>query len=147
MRVVVALNRAFDGPALIHLSPLKERHLNLHVAVRCTPILNRLRSKIMKSADLPATMDPVCVPRSRELAGANRVAHLMVGVTTTGGDLIFAGALTGDLPALDARTGNVLLRSALGGPVGGRVVTYNARGMQMRPVRHERTRRCGCCPS
>jgi len=53
-----------------------------------------------------------------------------MGVTTTEGDLIFAGALTGDLPALDARTGKVLLRSALAGPVGGRVVTYNSRGMQ-----------------
>jgi alcohol dehydrogenase (cytochrome c) len=55
---------------------------------------------------------------------------MVAGVTTTEGDLIFAGELTGDLLALDARTGKVLLRSALGGPVGGGVVTYNARSVQ-----------------
>ena len=32
--------------------------------------------------------------------------------------------------AICARTGKILLRSALGGPVGGGVVTYNARGVQ-----------------
>jgi alcohol dehydrogenase (cytochrome c) len=52
------------------------------------------------------------------------------GVTATEGDVIFAGELTGDLVALDARTGKVLLRSALGGPAGGGVVTYSARGVQ-----------------
>jgi alcohol dehydrogenase (cytochrome c) len=55
---------------------------------------------------------------------------LVAGVTATGGDLIFTGELTGDLVALDARTGKVLLRSAVGGPAGGGVVTYNARGEQ-----------------
>jgi len=54
----------------------------------------------------------------------------VAGVTATEGDLIFTGELTGDLVALDARTGKVLLRSALGGPAGGGVVTYNARGVQ-----------------
>jgi len=38
--------------------------------------------------------------------------------------------LSGDLLALDARSGKVLLRSDLGGPAGGGVVTYSARGMQ-----------------
>src|SRR3984957_354495 len=52
------------------------------------------------------------------------------GVIATEGDVIFAGELTGDLLALDAQTGKVLLRSALGGPAGGGVVTYNARGTQ-----------------
>jgi hypothetical protein len=44
---------------------------------------------------------------------------MMAGVTTTGGDLIFTGEITGDFLALDARSGNVLLRQALGGPAGG----------------------------
>jgi len=50
--------------------------------------------------------------------------------TTTEGDLILTGELTGDLLALDARTGKVLLRSPLDGPAAGGVVTYNARGVQ-----------------
>jgi alcohol dehydrogenase (cytochrome c) len=58
-------------------------------------------------------------------------AKLMIaGVTTTEGDLVFTGELTGDLLALDARTGKVLLRRALGDPSAGGVVTYNARGVQ-----------------
>jgi alcohol dehydrogenase (cytochrome c) len=44
--------------------------------------------------------------------------------------VVFAGELTGDLLALDAKTGKVLLRSALGGPAGGGVVTYSAGGVQ-----------------
>jgi alcohol dehydrogenase (cytochrome c) len=55
---------------------------------------------------------------------------LVAGVTATAGDLIFTAELTGDLLALDARTGKVLLRSPLGGPAGGGVVTYNAHGIQ-----------------
>ena len=55
---------------------------------------------------------------------------LIAGVTTTAGDLIFTGEMTGDLLALDARSGQVLLRRDLGGPAGGGVVTYSARGMQ-----------------
>jgi alcohol dehydrogenase (cytochrome c) len=55
---------------------------------------------------------------------------MVAGVTATAGDVIFAGELSGDLLALDARTGKVLLRSALGGPAGGGVVTYAARGVQ-----------------
>jgi alcohol dehydrogenase (cytochrome c) len=55
---------------------------------------------------------------------------MVAGVTATAGDVIFAGELSGDLLALDARTGKVLLRSVLGGPAGGGVVTYTARGVQ-----------------
>jgi alcohol dehydrogenase (cytochrome c) len=55
---------------------------------------------------------------------------MIAGVTATEGDLIFTGELTGDLLALDARTGKVLLRSPIGGPAGGGVVTYKARGEQ-----------------
>jgi alcohol dehydrogenase (cytochrome c) len=55
---------------------------------------------------------------------------MVAGVTATAGDVIFAGELTGDLLALDARSGKVLLRFPLGGPAGGGVVTYSARGVQ-----------------
>src|SRR5579872_1626989 len=55
---------------------------------------------------------------------------MIAGVTTTEGDLIFTGELTGDLLALDARTGKVLVRRSLGGPAAGGVITYNARGVQ-----------------
>jgi alcohol dehydrogenase (cytochrome c) len=55
---------------------------------------------------------------------------MVAGVTATAGDVIFAGELTGDLLALDAKTGKVLLRRDLGGPAGGGVVTYSARGRQ-----------------
>jgi alcohol dehydrogenase (cytochrome c) len=55
---------------------------------------------------------------------------LVAGVTATAGDLVFTGELSGDLLALDAGSGKVLLRSALGGPAGGGVVTYGARGVQ-----------------
>jgi len=55
---------------------------------------------------------------------------LIAGVTATEGDLIFTGELTGDLLALDARSGKVLLRRELGGPAGGGVVTYSAHGVQ-----------------
>jgi alcohol dehydrogenase (cytochrome c) len=44
--------------------------------------------------------------------------------------LIFIGELTGDLLALDARSGKVLIRRELGGPAGGGVVTCSARGVQ-----------------
>jgi alcohol dehydrogenase (cytochrome c) len=55
---------------------------------------------------------------------------LVAGVTATAGDLIFTGELSGDLVALDARSGKVLLRSDLGGPAGGGVITYSAHGRQ-----------------
>jgi alcohol dehydrogenase (cytochrome c) len=44
--------------------------------------------------------------------------------------LIFTGELTGDLLALDASSGKVVLRRDLGGPAGGGVVTYSAHGKQ-----------------
>jgi alcohol dehydrogenase (cytochrome c) len=55
---------------------------------------------------------------------------LVAGVTTTAGGLVFTGELTGDLLAFDAKSGKVLLRQALGGPAGGGVVSYSARGVQ-----------------
>jgi hypothetical protein len=58
------------------------------------------------------------------------LSQLVAGVTATAGDLIFTGELSGDLLALDARSGKVLLRSDLGGPARGGVVTYSAHGKQ-----------------
>jgi alcohol dehydrogenase (cytochrome c) len=58
------------------------------------------------------------------------VKPMVGGVTATAGDVIFAGELTGDLLALDAGSGKVLLRLDLGGPAAGGVVTYSARGVQ-----------------
>jgi alcohol dehydrogenase (cytochrome c) len=55
---------------------------------------------------------------------------MIAGVTTTAGDLIFTADLAGNLLALDATSGKVLLRSELGGPAGGGVVTYRAGGRQ-----------------
>jgi alcohol dehydrogenase (cytochrome c) len=55
---------------------------------------------------------------------------LTAGVTTTAGDLVFTGEMTGDLVALDARSGKVLLRRELGGPAAGGVVTYEAHNVQ-----------------
>ena len=55
---------------------------------------------------------------------------MIAGVTTTAGDLIFTGEITGDFLALDARSGKILVRQALGAPAGGGVVTYSARGKQ-----------------
>jgi alcohol dehydrogenase (cytochrome c) len=55
---------------------------------------------------------------------------MIAGVTTTEGDLVFTGEVTGDFLVLDARSGKVLFRQALGGPAGGGVVTYSAHGQQ-----------------
>jgi alcohol dehydrogenase (cytochrome c) len=55
---------------------------------------------------------------------------LLAAVTTTSGDLVFAGELTGDLIALSARTGKVLYRFNVGGPMNGGLVTYAINGKQ-----------------
>jgi alcohol dehydrogenase (cytochrome c) len=55
---------------------------------------------------------------------------MVAAVTPTAGNVLFAGELTGDFLALDARTGDVLYRFNTGGPMGGGVVTYRAAGKQ-----------------
>ena len=55
---------------------------------------------------------------------------MVAAVTTTKGDLLLAGELTGDFLALDARTGRVLYRFNTGGSMGGGIVTYKAGGKQ-----------------
>jgi len=55
----------------------------------------------------------------------------MVGaVTTTAGNIVMTGELTGDFTILDAKTGAVLYRFNTGGPIGGGVVTYAVGGKQ-----------------
>jgi alcohol dehydrogenase (cytochrome c) len=66
----------------------------------------------------------------REIWRYDAAKPMIAGVATTAGDLIFTGDLAGNLLALDARSGEVLLRSGLGGPAGGGVVTYSVRGRQ-----------------
>jgi len=55
---------------------------------------------------------------------------MVAAVTTTAGDVLFSGELTGDFVALDARSGDVLYRFNTGGPMGGGVVTYAVGGRQ-----------------
>ena len=54
----------------------------------------------------------------------------MAGVTTTSGNLVFAGETTGDFIALDATSGDVLYRFNTGGGIGGGIVTYALGGKQ-----------------
>jgi alcohol dehydrogenase (cytochrome c) len=51
-------------------------------------------------------------------------------VTTTAGNLVFVGELTGDFLALHAITGDVLYRSNTSGAIGGGIITYEVRGRQ-----------------
>ena len=55
---------------------------------------------------------------------------MVAAVTTTAGDVLFTGELTGDFLALDAKTGDVLYRFNTGGPMGGGIVTYAVDGRQ-----------------
>jgi alcohol dehydrogenase (cytochrome c) len=55
---------------------------------------------------------------------------MVAAVTTTAGNLLLTGELTGDFLVLDARSGEVLYRFNTGGPIGGGVVTYTAGGRQ-----------------
>jgi len=55
---------------------------------------------------------------------------MVAAVTTTAGNLVLTGELTGDFDVFDAGTGDVLYRFNTGGPMGGGVVTYAAGGRQ-----------------
>ena len=52
------------------------------------------------------------------------------GVAVTGGDVVFAGEITGDFLVLDANNGKVLYRHNLGGPIAGGIVSYASGGKQ-----------------
>ncbi|MEP7274589.1 MAG: PQQ-binding-like beta-propeller repeat protein, partial [Acidobacteriota bacterium] len=55
---------------------------------------------------------------------------MLAAVTTTSAELIFTGELTGDFLALDARSGAVLYRFNVGGPLNGGIITYAINGRQ-----------------
>jgi alcohol dehydrogenase (cytochrome c) len=55
---------------------------------------------------------------------------MVAAVTTTGGNLVLTGELTGDFLVLDTRSGDILYRFNTGGPIGGGIVTYAATGQQ-----------------
>jgi alcohol dehydrogenase (cytochrome c) len=55
---------------------------------------------------------------------------MVAAVTTTAGDVVLTGELTGDFVVFNARTGDVLYRFNTGGPVGGGVITYATGGRQ-----------------
>src|SRR5260221_9911920 len=48
---------------------------------------------------------------------------MVAAVTTTAGNLVLTGELTGDFDVFDARSGDVLYRFNTGGPMGGGIVT------------------------
>ena len=55
---------------------------------------------------------------------------VVAAVTSTAGNVVFGGELTGDFIALDAGSGDVLYRFNTGGPMGGGIVTYAVDGKQ-----------------
>jgi len=55
---------------------------------------------------------------------------MVAAVTTTAGNVVMTGELTGDFTVLDAKTGAVVYRFNTGGPIGGGVVTYSVAGRQ-----------------
>jgi len=52
------------------------------------------------------------------------------GVAVTGGDVVFAGEITGDFLVFDANDGTVLHRHNVGGPIAGGLVSYASGGKQ-----------------
>ena len=56
---------------------------------------------------------------------------VLAGVTPTAGGLVLTGELTGDVVALDAKTGAVLWRQPTRNAIGGGVITYRAGGKQL----------------
>jgi len=53
---------------------------------------------------------------------------IVAGVTPTGGGLVFAADLSGELYAFDQKDGRVLWQTSTGEPVGGGLVVYQAGG-------------------
>ena len=56
---------------------------------------------------------------------------IVAGVTPTGGDLVFAADLGGDILALDQRNGHVLWQVSSGQSIGGGLVVYSAGGREL----------------
>lgn len=59
---------------------------------------------------------------------------IVAGVTPTGGDLVFAADLGGDVFALDQRNGLVLWQTSTGQSIGGGIVAYRAGGRELLAV-------------
>lgn len=55
---------------------------------------------------------------------------MVAAVTTTSGNVLFSGELTGDFIVLNAQSGDVLYRFNTGGPIGGGIITYEMEGKQ-----------------
>jgi alcohol dehydrogenase (cytochrome c) len=55
---------------------------------------------------------------------------ILSGVTPTAGGVVFSGEADGNLLVLNARTGRLLKKQALGGSMGGGVITYAVAGKQ-----------------
>lgn len=55
---------------------------------------------------------------------------MVAAVTTTAGDLVISGEMTGDLIFLNAVSGEVLKRIPTGAPIGGGIVSYEVEGKQ-----------------
>ena len=55
---------------------------------------------------------------------------MLAAVTTTSGDVVFTGELSGDFLTLDAKTGKVLYRFNTGGAMNGGVISYAINGKQ-----------------
>lgn len=55
---------------------------------------------------------------------------MLAAVTTTSGDVVFTGELSGDFLTLDAKTGKVLYRFNTGGAMNGGVISYALNGKQ-----------------
>jgi alcohol dehydrogenase (cytochrome c) len=72
---------------------------------------------------------------------------VVAAVTATGGGLVFAGELTGDVVALDVGTGAVKFRHNTGGPVAGGIVSYEVGGKQYVGVASGRTTGMWVSPS
>jgi alcohol dehydrogenase (cytochrome c) len=52
------------------------------------------------------------------------------GLAVTGGDVVFAGEITGDFLVFDTKDGKVLYRHNVGGPIAGGMVSYASGGKQ-----------------
>ena len=74
-------------------------------------------------------------PARRSTTGAVKWKYrsprpMVAAVTTTAGNIVLTGELTGDFLVFDARSGDVLYRFNTGGSIGAGTVTYERNGKQ-----------------
>ena len=94
----------------------------------------RTRMRHVPGVD-PATapvgrLEAVSASTGRTLWSHQQRAAIYGSALATGGNLVFAGDLVRRFRAFDAETGEVLWRTILNGPVGGRPMTYSVDGRQ-----------------